>query len=209
MFVWYRSIHSIFNKVLTQSVTDMGRLLSDLGPIKIWKRFSQNKKIKKIIAKEQNRSSSHLQSAPSPTCHQSHFLALNLESGFYNLLKIWFSFSIWNLVFTTCWNFDFDFQLWICLFSTFFKFDFDFRFFYAFLKNYFWFSIWNWFLQLVETFHFHFGIWFLQLVENLIFIFNSESVFYSLLKISFLMFNLEFWLRFTINFYCNCWKIDF
>ena len=156
------------------------------------KGFLQKKKIKKIIAKEQNRSSSHLQSAPSPTCHQSHFLALNLESGFYNLLKIWFWVLTLNL-----------------FIFNFFKFDFDFRFFYAFLKNYFWFSIWNWFLQLVETFHFHFGIWFLQLVENLIFIFNSESVFYSLLKISFLMFNLEFWLRFTINFYCNCWKIDF
>ena len=52
------------------------------------KGFLQEKKIKKIIAKEQNRSSSHLQSAPSPTCHQSHFLALNLEFGFYNLLKI-------------------------------------------------------------------------------------------------------------------------
>ena len=52
------------------------------------KGFLQKKKIKKIIAKEQNRSSSHLQSAPSPTCHQSHFLALNLEFGFYNLLKI-------------------------------------------------------------------------------------------------------------------------
>ena len=61
------------------------------------KGFLQKKKIKKIIAKEQNRSSSHLQSAPSPTCHQSHFLALNLESGFYNLLKI--LFSIWNLFF--------------------------------------------------------------------------------------------------------------
>ena len=52
------------------------------------KGFLQKKKIKKIIAKEQNRSSSHLQSAPSPSCHQSHFLALNLEFGFYNLLKV-------------------------------------------------------------------------------------------------------------------------
>ena len=96
--------------------------------------------------------------------------------------------SIWNLVFTTCWKFDFQFG--ICFFfKNCWKFDFDFQFgiwFYNLMKIWFWFSIRN----LV-----------LQLVENLIFIFNSESVYLQLFE------NLILSLILNL-FFTTCWKFD-